>query len=189
MNPSRRHALGACIAIPLLAAQGAAADAPASVPAAIAAELPGARLLGQGDLRWFGLRVYTAQLWIGAEPPQPERFADVPFALQLQYAMSLSGRAIADRSLEEMTRMGLGDAARRERWHRAMQALFPDVGRGDRLTGINRPGRATPFHRGDQAIGAVDDPLFGPAFFGIWLDARTVAPDLRRQLLQGAQRG
>ncbi len=32
-------------------------------------------------------------------------------------------------------------------------------------------------------LGEVADPGFGPAFFAIWFDARTVAPDLRQALL------
>jgi len=207
MNRSRRLALQACVATPLIAASmaeaGSAAPGSAATPAsssamspmpvAVATELPGARLAGQGELRWFGLRVYTAQLWVGAESASPERFSAATFALQLQYGMSLAGQAIADRSLQEMARMAYGDAERRDRWHGAMKALFPDVGRGERLTGIHRPGRATAFYfggqGGDRRVGEVEDPQFGPAFFAIWLDERTVAPDLRRQLLYGAARG
>jgi hypothetical protein len=157
-----------------------------AVPAAVAAEIAGARLAGEGDMRWFGLRVYTAQLWVGAAGLDPQRLDARPFALQLRYAMSLSGSAIARRSMEEIERLGLGDARRRDRWLAAMIQLFPDVGRDDRLIGIHRPGRGATFHWGDRALGNVEEPEFSTAFFSIWLDERTVAPDLRRQLLQRA---
>jgi hypothetical protein len=167
-------------------AGGTAPGGAAAVPAAVAAEIAGARLAGEGDMRWFGLRVYTAQLWVGAAGLDPQRLDARPFALQLRYAMSLSGSAIARRSMEEIERLGLGDARRRDRWLAAMIQLFPDVGRDDRLIGIHRPGRGATFHWGDRALGNVEEPEFSTAFFSIWLDERTVAPDLRRQLLQRA---
>jgi hypothetical protein len=166
----------------VLAAPGTAGAA----PAALAAELPGARLAGEGDYRWFGMRVYTTQLWVGPGGVDPQRLGAAPFALQLRYAMSLSGASIAQRSIEEIERLGFGDAQRRDRWLAAMTRLFPDVGRDDRLIGFHRPGRGAVFHRGDARIGDIDDPDFSIAFFSIWLDARTSAPDLRRQLLQRA---
>jgi hypothetical protein len=167
-------------------AGGTAPGGAGAVPAAVAAEIAGARLAGEGDMRWFGLRVYTAQLWVGAAGLDPQRLDARPFALQLRYAMSLSGSAIARRSMEEIERLGLGDARRRDRWLAAMIQLFPDVGRDDRLIGIHRPGRGATFHWGDRALGNVEEPEFSTAFFSIWLDERTVAPDLRRQLLQRA---
>jgi hypothetical protein len=157
-----------------------------AVPAAVASEISGARLAGEGDMRWLGLRVYSAQLWVGTAGIDPQRLDARPFALQLRYAMSLSGAAIAKRSIEEIEKLGLGDARRRDRWLAAMAQLFPDVSRDDRLIGIHRPGRGTTFHLGDRAIGGIEDPEFSTAFFSIWLDERTVAPELRRQLLRRA---
>jgi hypothetical protein len=161
---------------PLLSAAFAAvlvtalAPARANVPApvAVAEQLPEARLAGEGDLRWFGIKVYTAQLWVGRPGLRLDRLASAPFALELRYATGLKGSAIAERSLQEMERMGYGDAQRRGRWLDAMKKLFPDVARGDR------------------PIGGVDDPDFARAFFAIWLDERTVAPALRESLLRQA---
>lgn len=168
---------------PAVATTGAADPA----PVAVAAALPGARLAGEGDLRWFGLTVYRARLWAGPQGMRPDRPASSPFALELRYALPLEGTAIAERSLREIERMGFGDADRRDRWFDAMRRLFPDVARGDRLTGIHAPGRGARFFHNDRPIGAVDDPDFSSAFFAIWLDERTVAPSLRESLLRGAR--
>jgi hypothetical protein len=179
---------------PLLSAAFAAvlvtalAPARANVPApvAVAEQLPEARLAGEGDLRWFGIKVYTAQLWVGRPGLRLDRLASAPFALELRYATGLKGSAIAERSLQEMERMGYGDAQRRGRWLDAMKKLFPDVARGDRLTGVHEPGRGARFFHNDRPIGGVDDPDFARAFFAIWLDERTVAPALRESLLRQA---
>ena len=39
------------------------------------------------------------------------------------------------------------------------------------------------FYQGDRLLGAIDTPGFAEAFFAIWLDTRTSAPDLRQALL------
>ena len=166
---------------PMLPAGAAAA---ALVPKPIAQALGSPRLAGSGDLRWFGMRLYSAQLWVGPQGLRPKRLDADPFALQLSYRLSLKGTAIAERSDEEIARMGIGDAPRRSRWLSEMKRVFPDVASGDRLTGVHLPGTGTRFYHNDRPVGTIDDPAFGPAFFAIWLDDRTVAPLLRDALLR-----
>jgi hypothetical protein len=171
----------------VLGLAGPAAASPA--PVAVAEQLSQARLAGEGELRWFGLKVYAAQLWVGPQAFRPERAASLPFALQLHYATGLKGDLIAERSLQEIERMGFGDPQRRGRWLAEMKRLFPNVARGDRLTGFHEPGRGARFFHNDRPIGTVDDPDFASAFFAIWLDERTVAPSLREALLRQASAG
>lgn len=168
---------------PMLPAGTAAA---AIVPTPIAQALGSPRLAGGGDLRWFGMRLYSAQLWVGPQGLRPKRLDADPFALQLSYRLSLKGAAIAERSDEEIARMGLGDPERRSRWLAEMKRVFPDVASGDRLTGVHLPGTGTRFYHNDRRVGTIEDPAFGPAFFAIWLDDRTVAPQLRDALLRDA---
>ncbi|WP_153111812.1 hypothetical protein [Propionivibrio limicola] len=47
---------------------------------------------------------------------------------------------------------------------------------------VDRPDEAL-FYQGDRLIGVIDSPGFAAAFFAIWLDARTSAPELRSALL------
>lgn len=180
--------LGGAALLPTAAAASTSPDA-TGVPAWVGRYVPDARAAGEGDLRWYGLRVYTARLWASGGRIAPERFADVPFALDLRYAVALEGAKIAERSAQEIERMGFGDPSRRGRWQEAMKRAFPDVARGDRLTGVNAPGRGARFYHNDRAVGTVDDPEFAAAFFAIWLDPRTVAPALRDALVRGGARG
>ena len=138
-------------------------------------------------MRWFGLKIYEARLWIDDNGLDPDRFARAPFALDLQYSRALKGEAIARASFEEITRLGYADARRRDAWLAAMRRIFPDVADGDRLTGVNDPGGGVQFFRNDRKIGAVRDPDFSAAFFAIWLDPRTSAPELRKDLLARAR--
>ena len=154
-------------------------------PPAVAAALEAPRLAGQGLLRWFGLRVYEATLWVPTSGFDPSRPLQSAFVLDLRYERALEGAAIAETSAKEMARLGMGTSARRDEWRDALRRILPDVRAGDRLTGVHRPGRPVRFFRNDTPIGTVDDPEFGAAFFSIWLDAQTAAPELRNALLRG----
>ena len=167
------------------AASGTTATDPAvtQAPAAVRAALAQARLQGQGVLRWFGLKIYEARLWTGGESLDPARYEQAAFALDLRYARALDGAAIAQASHKEITRLGFGSAEQRAAWLDAMHRIFPDVTDGDRITGVHHPERGVAFYRNDVPIGRIDAPGFGRAFCAIWLDRRTVAPDVRNALL------
>ena len=63
-----------------------------------------------------------------------------------------------------------------------MSRVFPDVRRGDRLTGVRSVEGVRFFHNG-RFLGSIDDAQFATAFFGIWLDPRTSRADFRERLL------
>ena len=153
-----------------------------AAPEYAAQELGGARLAGQGVYTWFGLTIYAAELWVG-----PQGYgAAAPFALELRYARSLSGRKIAEASADQMEKIGAGSEAQRAAWLEKMRSIFPDVRDGSRLGGVFLPGRGVRFYRDGKELALVDDPAFAQAFFGIWLDPATSAPKLRAALLRDA---
>jgi hypothetical protein len=161
-----------------------AAAPPADPPAHVRKHVAEARLAGTGRLTWFGFHVYDAALFVppGFDLSAAER---QPFALELTYARRLEGRGIAEASRDEIARLGFGTEAQRTRWHTQMASLFPDVTKGQRLAGVNLPGIGARFYFNGEFLGSVDDPAFAQAFFAIWLDERTRAPQLRENLLKG----
>jgi hypothetical protein len=183
LTPSaRRRALAALplavTSLPSLA--NALATAPP--PREIESELPGALLRGRGRLRFLGLSVYDARLWV-ADGFEPASFGAVPLALELVYARRFAGRMIAERSLDEMQRVPGISPEQRARWLEAMRGVFPDVTVGDRITGVHRPGAAARFFLNANLRGEIADPEFGRRFFGIWLSPTTSEPGLRQSLL------
>ena len=132
---------------------------------------------GSGEFRRFGFLVYAASLWAGEDPLRP------PLALQLTYKRNIAGAAIAEASVKEIRQLGLADEATLTRWGALMAGLFPDVRPGDAIIGEYRAGNAI-FHFNGRLLGRIEEAAFARAFFAIWLDARTSAPDLRAALLQ-----
>jgi hypothetical protein len=177
MRPLTRRSLLVVALAPALSARARVAP-----PSELAPALPGARLQGEGRLSFFGLPVYEARLWAPA-PVTADRWAEEPLALELVYERTLRGRKIAERSLEEMRRQVEIPAARAQRWLGEMSSLFPDVGDGDRLTGVYLPARSVRFFHNGRPLGEIPDALFARLFFGIWLSAQTSEPALRDRLL------
>jgi hypothetical protein len=157
-----------------------AAQAGPPLPMALAAELPMLKPLGEGRLRWFGLHVYDSSLWVPGDAWSFDRV----FALDIRYAMSIRGRDLTQRSLEEMRKLGFADPAKLRRWEEAMDRVFPDIRPGDRLVGVSIPGREARFYSQERLLGTVPDPEFARAFFAIWLDEKTSEPGLRARMLR-----
>lgn len=162
----------------LFAGAGVAHAAHAGPPAL----LPAGQRRGQGRLRFLGLSVYDAALWV--EPGfEPEAFERHRFVLDLHYLRNLNGKAIAERSLQEMRRVGSISDAQAERWLAGMTRLFPDVKDGDHIAGLNLPGQGARFTFNGEPLGDLMEPEFARLFFGIWLSPATSEPRLRQSLL------
>jgi hypothetical protein len=181
----RRTLLGAgtqALGLTILGLRNAGARPEASLE--IRNVLPNARLSGTARLRFFGLNIYDARLWV-APGFQASAFALHPLALELTYLRALNGRSIAERSLKEMQRTAPLATEVAQRWLGLMQNAFPDVVEGDRLTGLHRPGTGAQFWLNGQPRATIQEAEFSRRFFGIWLSEDTSEPRLRTELLAG----
>ena len=165
--------------LPALAVAFAAAAGPPPLPDAVTRQLPDLKPLGDARLRVLAWHVYDASLWSAAAAFMP----DAAHALDIRYAMDIRAADLAERSIEEMRKLGHRDPARLARWDREMRRVFPDIRAGDRLVGVHLPGREARFYNAQGLIGTVADAEFASAFFAIWLDERTSEPRMRRRLL------
>lgn len=168
---------------PAQPAQPAQVSGPAGVASGpAAAPLAGARVVGQGTLRFLGFDIYRARLWV--RPGfDAEHYGAHPLALELTYQRHFTAEAIAKRSIEEMRRVGSFSAPQATRWQQALQAALPDVKPGDRLLGVYQPGVGAVFRMGGRQVGEVADAEFARLFFGIWLSPQTSEPQLRQALI------
>ena len=150
-----------------------------ALPEQVAKDFPDLRLAGEGRLRWLGLHIYDASLWIKGARWNGEQ----EFALDIRYARDIKARRLIQTSLDEMRRLGFGDERRFGKWGDEMTRVLPDVRKGERLTGVNRPHAGAEFYYQVRMVGTISDPEFAHAFFAIWLDARTREPSLRQSLI------
>ncbi len=152
-------------------------------PPEVLASLPGVSApRGTGRLNFLGLHIYDARLWVAAGF-DASAYERVPLALELAYARKLNGAQIADRSLQEMQRLGALAPEQASAWRAEMGQAFPDVVAGDRITGLLLPGEGARFHLNGALRREVRDVEFARRFFGIWLAPQTSQPRLREALL------
>lgn len=150
---------------------------------ALTAALQDKQVVGNARLRVWGFEVYDARLF--ASPGfDSAQFGQQPFALELQYLRNFKGAEIAKRSIDEMRDLDTLAPELATQWQAAMSALFPDVKKGDRITGVHTPGRGASFYLNDRLLGEVADDRFSRLFFGIWLSPKTSQPAMRETLLQ-----
>ncbi|MBN8531034.1 MAG: chalcone isomerase family protein [Alphaproteobacteria bacterium] len=148
-------------------------------PEYVAPHVRSAQEVGAGRLTYLMWDVYDATLFAPEGKWQPQR----PYALTLTYLRELEGKAIADRSIEEIRRQGGHDEVTLAAWHSQLRAIFPDVRPRVSLTGIYTEKGETIFFENGRKIGHLLDPEFSRAFFAIWLGEKTSEPALREQLL------
>lgn len=157
-------------------------------PLPVAAPQAQLRAAGSGTYTWWGFTVYEASLWV-APGFDAADLARQRYVLELKYARAFKGSDIAQRSLEEMRRIGAFSEEQGQRWLQAMQRAFPDVAAGDRLVGVHEPGRGARFYANGRSTAEIADARFAELFFGIWLSEQTSAPQLRLALLGPALAG
>jgi hypothetical protein len=140
---------------------------------------PDWRVQGQGEMRWFGFRLYQASLWA----PDGRWQAGQPYALELRYARDIASGRLVQASIEEMQRLGSADNERLARWKSDLERVFPNVRADEVIHGVHLPQRGAEFYHQGRLTGRIDDVEFARAFFAIWLDPRTREPALRARLL------
>ena len=177
-RPAAWLPLAFALALVVTAVFARTTDAP-PLPSQVMALAPNLKVQGGGELTFFGISIYAGYYW----SPTRGWTQDGPFALDLHYHRALDGARIAERSLSEIAKLGYGTAEQRARWGDEMRRMFPDVRRGDRLTGVNLPGGVVRYFHNGKSIGEIADPGFARAFFGIWLDPKTSEVDFRQLLL------
>ena len=145
----------------------------------IRSHIPTAQKVGQGRLTYLLWDVYDATLYA----PEGDWKKDEPFALELAYLREIEGKKIADRSVEEIRNQGFDNEVKLATWHTQMRKIFPDVAEGDIITGVFTENGQSVFYKDNTEVGRIKDSEFSRAFFDIWLNEKTSAPNLRRKLL------
>ncbi|MBT9476840.1 MAG: chalcone isomerase family protein [Polaromonas sp.] len=181
----KRLLLAAAASLLWAGAALAQSQSPAATAQEVASALPQGQLIGQGRLTVWGFQVYDARLW-AATGFGAGGYASQPMALELAYLRAFDAVEVAKRSLQEMRRSAAISEAQAAQWTTELLRVIPDVRKGDRITGVHRPGVGAAFWVNGRASGEIRDAEFARLFFGIWLSPNTSEPQLRQALLAGA---
>jgi hypothetical protein len=133
-------------------------------------------IVGSGKFTYFGLNIYQAK-YLSLESSIKNSIA-----LELKYSKNFSGESIANETIKQMRKIGVNHP-NIEKWGNDLKNIFPDIEKGHTLTGVYIPQKGTIFLHNGNKIGEMLGDEFSKAFFGIWLDPKTSAPELRTQLL------
>lgn len=144
-------------------------------------------LRGAALLRWLGIfKVYIAALYLPESGTPDEALADIPKRLEISYLVSIDGpdfgkgaEAVLERNLtpEELTRL-------RSRIDR-LNAVYQDVGPGDRYALTYAPGKGTELSLNGKALITIEGEDFAAAYFAIWLGKDPIDQEMRNSLVKG----
>ena len=137
-------------------------------------------LIIKGTYRYtyWGLNIYQATLFMDKKCQYP----NCDFTLQLHYKRAFGGKAIVERSVNEIDAQRNLDVQTKNTYRIILGKIFPDVKQSDVIQGKMVNGLAM-FYLNNQFIGKIDDAPLSKAFFDIWLSPKTSDPDMRQALL------
>lgn len=148
-------------------------------PNSLGKYLKNAKLIGKGTYTFFFLDIYDVLLYSEKSIYEPNK----NFALKLHYHRSFSGKDIAERSIQEIKDQGFKNTTKLNLWQKQMESIFPNVKKGQIITGIYIPNKETIFLSKNKELGRIMDSHFGRYFFNIWLGPNTKDPKLRNKLI------
>jgi hypothetical protein len=140
------------------------------------------KVVGQGHFKYLFWSVYDAQL-TSSDGNFQSVAQNKPLALTLTYQREISRDDFVEATLDQWRHLYGDLSAAQHQWGELLKQIWRDVRHGDTLSCVvDEQGHAY-FYLNKQSLGDIKDPLFSEQFLAIWLDERTSAPSLRRQLL------
>jgi len=142
------------------------------------------KLIGEGEMTWFGIGIYNASLWT-ISGKYTDLVTELPIALHITYKKNIHSKKLVEATSEEWERLHIFNSESRRHWARQLSQIWPNVKPGDSITTLITENRITKFYSNDNFIGEIEDPHFGPALLMIWLHPDTSEPELREKLIRG----
>lgn len=142
--------------------------------------------VGTASFTWLMFfKVYDAALYLEpGEAPAQCLSPEVARALVVEYARSVEAKTLIQ-AADKVLRESYGeDLLRRfESELERMNAVYRDVGPGDRYSLAYDPQKGTTLFLNDEALVTVEGSEFASYYFSIWLGDHPAARSLRRDLL------
>lgn len=140
------------------------------------------RPVGSTTLKWMFFTVYDSALF---SPDGIFRGIEPGLALRIDYHRAISRDRLLQTTRDQWRKLGLYQGARSESWLVQLQALWPDVSKGDSIAVYVEPDGTASFYYNQELAGVLADPDFARHFLAIWLAENSSFPALRDQLVGG----
>ncbi len=151
----------------------------ANTPQAITQNLKPNFLIGESDLKYFGFKVYRAELWC-----EKAQFSyDKKFAIHLTYNMNFAKEDLARRSIEEIEKLHILGDLEKKNYYQQLLKIFANVKKGDEKVALFLPQKGVEMYYNNKLIGKINDLKLARLFVDIWLDKRGSFPQVTKKLL------
>lgn len=171
---ARRLFVSLSFLLPCLVVVEASADVAPEVNSVVAQ--PGE--LGSGAFRWFGFKIYEAQLFT----TQGKRFQwEKPFALQLKYARKVRARIQLRASQDELERLE-GSRPDHPQIVKKLTGCLRDVKSGDRVVAAARGADELDFFVNGTQTCSLTHTGIRDRYMSIWLSDQARDRELARRL-------
>lgn len=143
------------------------------------------RLKGVGLARYlYAIKVYVAALYVDDREAGPNLLADVPKRLEIHYFQKIAKADFAKAAERVLLRNVEAPAIASVRSQiDRLQALYQDIGPGDRYALTYIPGVGTELALNGERKGVVEGAEFAAAYFAIWLGADPINEGLKKGLM------
>lgn len=153
----------------------------ASFARADASTMPGinqAQLAGQATLRWFGVKVYDAELFTPNGEPYKRGSAA---ALRLRYNVEFSREELVGATIKELVRLENAQADH-EVLRRKLGNCFAAVGKKDQFLALAPKADQIKFYLNGRQTCSLSHPDIRGRFLDIWLSPNSRNPRLSERL-------
>ncbi|CAG9297474.1 chalcone isomerase family protein [Celerinatantimonas diazotrophica] len=129
---------------------------------------------------WFD--IYQARLY-QSKGAQAAVQAQQGTLLQLTYLRDISHQDLVKQTQEQWQAMPLDPSLPVKQWLKRLNAIWPNVQKGDCIAFKVTQEGAGSFYLGTRYLGEITDPRFAKAFLAIWLGKHSQYPEQRANLL------
>lgn len=150
-----------------------------NIAASVSKNIENAKLIGESDLKFLGLKVYHISLWSA-----DANFSyDKKFAIQIRYNMNFNKEELAQRSVDEIERLHALSESEKKSYYEKFLEIFASVKKGDEKVALFVPNQGVMMFYNNQLQGQISDKKLARLFVDIWLDERGSYPQVTKKVL------
>ncbi|MBT8145513.1 MAG: chalcone isomerase family protein [Gammaproteobacteria bacterium] len=104
-------------------------------------------------------------------------------ALRINYRRNIKRAQLISATRDQWQELDVYDPSFSESWLQELEALLPNIKRGDSITLLIEGDMSATFFHNEKPLGRLRDARFTESFLAIWLAENSAYPKLRNQLL------